>query len=1010
MDIPDESFPRYRIDPDARRIQAEFSQPNRSPMLHQIIEAGPGGVFTSKIIADEMGTGKTLTAIIWFRRYYKHRTAELGREHEAGQSVDSKTPRLLVVCPMGVMPVWEQEIKLWWPGHPLLTVLHHSHDRKPTPPYTDLVSQAMASTIVIISYETMTAKHKNPTANEYRPMIDLFVGTETLERKSVLIIDEAHRIRNAVADVRSGKQSGSIMWLTRAFSLKILLTGTPVNNHFTDLCALTMAVGVGPLSDAGNWPVVLPTDPRELRCLTNEINLVMIRRAKTMLPGISTPPRFAQIVHIPMTRAQDQALCRLFRHCAPRFVGDPQSASVHLPSQRMPWLQFSTNALSIVLIGLLDLECALDHLVPSSLALPLTRQAAHSLSTETSRRSLAIVSGTPSPHSMGGLGRWGATGEVDTVDGLRQQREEDEDEADGGPSTQEDGQVSSPCETDRTPRDSVVWDRIVAEAAAPRMADIHTTGIVRYAHRCDLDRRVQPCKVLSYKRAGLFYSFHAPSLQTLLETSSFMRWMVHTCPTFTARGEKILIFSDRLAALSLYRDGLQELYDRRYVSARESGSLGPEARPPVVSLYDGGDSPSARQDMMDHFTLAPANEVPIMCLTSAANEGLPIVCANVFINADPPYYHCWREQQACERTHRPPQFKPVRIIHVLGARLPVSLMKLRQMGKHDMASLVVPNTAPTYSFPAHLAELDPGRIEASRRLVVSMYNDAVAMTAPLCWPANSPSSGTSYEDCLSRTDLVSVIGSSASGREGVAFALSLWLLAQGPHTEPTDGAGPLDVSWMGTVLPPFPVDVQAGGDWWIKDGLHSTAAYPVGMGFKLALTEDEVSETDSTVPPVRIAQVEHLSTNDEPTCLRRSRPVKKRRRSRAEEETPSSLSLRRRELQEILLSIILAHRRALSLHHRQPVAETSCTPSLARDRDASYHWLVSGVKKVVHPPSLILKTAIGREVVGCLERDIGSRFVESPGLDRSIKPESLMALVGKLSKVKIAQRLRLEQV
>ena len=148
------------------------------------------------ILADEMGLGKTIQSIA-FLAYLKQ--------------FQKKNGYFLVVVPKSTMPNWSRECKLWCPRLNVIVLNPVKEEREET---LELISQHKFE-VVITSYEGV-----NICINKLRKI-----------KWEVLIIDEAHRIKNENALLSKN---------VRLFQSKfrLLVTGTPLQNNLHELWSL----------------------------------------------------------------------------------------------------------------------------------------------------------------------------------------------------------------------------------------------------------------------------------------------------------------------------------------------------------------------------------------------------------------------------------------------------------------------------------------------------------------------------------------------------------------------------------------------------------------------------------------------------------------------------------------------------------------------------------------------------------------------------------------------------
>jgi len=147
-------------------------------------------------LADDMGLGKTVQTI-----------AFLLRQAHKGAS--------LVVAPASVVPNWRNEIQRFAPTLSVY-ILSESFDR------AQIIKEAAASDVIIVTYGLMV------------PMQELL----TAKQWNVVCLDEAHNIKN-----RGTKTSAACMQLLAAH--RLILTGTPVQNHLGELWNLFQFINPG---------------------------------------------------------------------------------------------------------------------------------------------------------------------------------------------------------------------------------------------------------------------------------------------------------------------------------------------------------------------------------------------------------------------------------------------------------------------------------------------------------------------------------------------------------------------------------------------------------------------------------------------------------------------------------------------------------------------------------------------------------------------------------------------
>lgn len=150
------------------------------------------------ILGDEMGLGKTMQAIAALCHV---RAAEAGSH-------------FLVVAPASIVPNWERELGV---RSDLPVTLLQGTDRR-----DDVARWRAAGGVALTSYETL--RLVGP------PVLD---GDNPMPRPSVVIVDEAHYVKNAAAS-RSQVVSA---WLA-ASPRVVLMSGTPLENRVEEFVRL----------------------------------------------------------------------------------------------------------------------------------------------------------------------------------------------------------------------------------------------------------------------------------------------------------------------------------------------------------------------------------------------------------------------------------------------------------------------------------------------------------------------------------------------------------------------------------------------------------------------------------------------------------------------------------------------------------------------------------------------------------------------------------------------------
>lgn len=158
----------------------------------------------SCLIADEMGLGKTVQILAFLNQILSCHSA---KEFNTNEAANSKRKVALIICPLSVVGVWQQEISRFF-SHLRCRRWVTPEDR--TLPLNIESNENQSFDILVTSYEVVLAE------------ITIVSAIPWL----CLILDEAHRIKNY--------QSVTYNKLLKHFEslFRVLLTGTPVQNSY----------------------------------------------------------------------------------------------------------------------------------------------------------------------------------------------------------------------------------------------------------------------------------------------------------------------------------------------------------------------------------------------------------------------------------------------------------------------------------------------------------------------------------------------------------------------------------------------------------------------------------------------------------------------------------------------------------------------------------------------------------------------------------------------------------
>lgn len=182
------------------------------------------------ILGDEMGLGKTLQIITVFQDCKNN----------------NRTP-MLVVAPVSLLENWKRECNKFAPE--LDVFIHHGSKR------TGLSTELLKHDVIVISYSTAVSDLS------MLRMIDWWC----------VVLDEAQNIKNPYSE-----RAKSVKAITRKNSIAV--TGTPFENHVTDIWSLVDFSVPGLLGTLGSFQKSIPDDLLGAEKIEPILSPIMIRR------------------------------------------------------------------------------------------------------------------------------------------------------------------------------------------------------------------------------------------------------------------------------------------------------------------------------------------------------------------------------------------------------------------------------------------------------------------------------------------------------------------------------------------------------------------------------------------------------------------------------------------------------------------------------------------------------------------------------------------------------------
>jgi hypothetical protein len=252
--------------------------------VSDIYQVEPPPQFFGGIIADPMGLGKTLTMIALV-------ASDLDNSGTIDDVWDSEHEKCsvqttLIIVPQPLLGTWEDQLSEHVVDGGLKFCRHHGKTR------LSKISDLDAVNIVLTTYHTLSADWKSSKSNA-----DHIVFSVRWRR---VVLDEAHVIRNlksrmarAICDLDSISR-----WA---------VTGTPIQNHLSDLAALLKFVRVYPYDNPKRFDSDISRlwktgqDEEAVKRLKRLSSCLILRRAKRT---INLPPRRDTNCPVEFSRAE----------------------------------------------------------------------------------------------------------------------------------------------------------------------------------------------------------------------------------------------------------------------------------------------------------------------------------------------------------------------------------------------------------------------------------------------------------------------------------------------------------------------------------------------------------------------------------------------------------------------------------------------------------------------------------------------------------------------------------
>lgn len=248
---------------------------------------------TGAILADDMGTGKTLIGLITIytltRRFNK---------------------KGIIVCPSSLVLNWKNEIKKWFPDSLFYsTVFVKSNHQSDSLVYQFIHSSPESRPLLVISYDLFRSFSE---------------ALNTLTNLDYLLCDEGHRLKNAYGTKTIDALSSCIA------TKRIILTGTPIQNNLEELYSIVQFVCPFFLGTLEEFRATYISDSEgNTDELKRKISQILLRRSKDIILRSQLPPRHEFLVRCPMLLDSEKlAYARLAEDSIAEFSTQCDNSSV----------------------------------------------------------------------------------------------------------------------------------------------------------------------------------------------------------------------------------------------------------------------------------------------------------------------------------------------------------------------------------------------------------------------------------------------------------------------------------------------------------------------------------------------------------------------------------------------------------------------------------------------------------------------------------------------------------
>ena len=256
-------------------------------------QLSPDALPTGAILADDVGTGKTLIGLITIYTLTRH-----------------FNKKGIIVCPSSLVMNWKNEVKKWFPDSLFYsTVFVKSNHQSDSLVFQFIHSSSEIRPLLIISYDLFRSFSE---------------ALNTLPNLEYLLCDEGHRLKNAYGTKTIDALASCVA------TKRIVMSGTPIQNNLEELYSIVQFVCPFFLGTLEEFRAKYISDSEgRTEELKRKLSQILLRRSKDVVLRAELPPRNEFLVKCPLLLDSERgAYARLAEDSISAFTSQGDRTSV----------------------------------------------------------------------------------------------------------------------------------------------------------------------------------------------------------------------------------------------------------------------------------------------------------------------------------------------------------------------------------------------------------------------------------------------------------------------------------------------------------------------------------------------------------------------------------------------------------------------------------------------------------------------------------------------------------